>query len=71
MKTMTRCAIVGWVLMMPFFLAGCGDSATPYPKEDLVEVSGTVKLGGRPVAGIQVAFVPTGSTAGQGASAVG
>jgi hypothetical protein len=50
-------------------LTGCGSAVTA-PHEDLVAISGTVKLGGQPVAGIQVSFVPVGSTKGQGAWAV-
>jgi hypothetical protein len=55
---------------MVFALQGCGDSVPPPPKEDLVPVSGTVKIGGKPVEGVFVAFVPTGSTKGQGATGV-
>jgi hypothetical protein len=68
MKPITRFR-TGGLILMSVALLGCGGS-TPGPKADLIPVSGTVKLGGRPMAGIQVAFVPIGSTAGQGAFAV-
>jgi hypothetical protein len=58
------------VLCLMFTLLGCGDSASPPPKEDLVPVTGTVKIGGKPAVGIYVSFVPSGSTKGQGASGV-
>jgi hypothetical protein len=68
-KMMNRFTIAG-LLSMTFVLLGCLDSVQPPPKEDLVPVSGTVKLGGQPTEGILVSFVPTGSTTGQGAIAV-
>jgi len=57
------------MLTLTFSLSGCGESVTP-PHEDLVPISGTVRLGGQPLAGVHVAFVPVGMTKGQGASAV-
>ena len=57
------------VLGMTLTLLGCGGSSAP-PHEDLVPVSGTVKLGGKPAAGVFVSFVPVGATKGQGASGV-
>jgi hypothetical protein len=68
MKPITRLRHYG-LMLMGAALLGCGGSV-PGPKEDLIPVSGTVKLGGQPTAGIQVAFVPVGLTAGQGAFAV-
>jgi hypothetical protein len=68
MTTSMRFAVAN-ILALTFFLCGCGESVTP-PREDLVPISGTVKLGGQPLAGVYVAFVPVGSTRGQGASAV-
>jgi hypothetical protein len=68
MTTWTRFA-VATMLALTFLLPGCGESVTP-PHEDLVPISGTVKLGGQPLAGVHVAFVPVGSTRGQGATAV-
>jgi len=58
------------LLLMTFVVLGCGDSVPPPPKEDLVPVSGTVKVGGEPVEGVTVAYIPTGSTKGQGATGV-
>lgn len=51
-------------------LPGCGESVAPPPKEDLVPVSGTIKIGGQPAEGVSVSFVPAGSTTGQGATGV-
>jgi len=68
MTTLMR-GVLASLLVLTFFLPGCGDAVTP-PHEDLVPISGTVKLGGQPIAGVQVSFVPVGSTKGQGASAV-
>src|SRR5882724_2691369 len=65
---MTRCKNAALLWMM-LALLGCGGPAAP-PKEDLVPVSGTVKIGGKPVAGIYVSFVPNGTTTGQGAAGV-
>ena len=58
------------LLLMGCVLAGCGEKVAPPPKEDLVPVSGTVKLGGKPMEGVLVAFIPAGNTPGQGATAV-
>ena len=66
---MTRFKNVG-LLWMAFTLLGCGDSVAPPPKEDLVPVSGIVKIGGKPAAGVTVAFVPNGTTTGQGSTGV-
>lgn len=65
---MIRCKMIA-VLGMTFALLGCGDSNAP-PKEDLISVSGTVQIGGKPAAGVFVSFVPNGSTKGQGGSGV-
>jgi hypothetical protein len=52
-------------------LPGCGGSSVePPPPEDLVPVSGTVKIGGKPASGVSVSFVPVGSTSGNGSFAV-
>ena len=69
LTTMNRYKNVG-LLWMSFVLLGCLDSVPPPPKEDLVPVTGTVKIGGKPAAGVFVSFVPAGSTKGQGASGV-
>ena len=45
--------------------AGCGGGNPNPPK--LMPVSGTVTLDGRPLSGVMVSFVPTGSTHGSGA----
>ena len=66
---MIRFANIG-MLMTTLVLLGCGDSVPAPPKQDLVPVSGTVKLDGKPAEGVLVSFVPSGSTTGQGASAV-
>ena len=58
------------LLLMTFVISGCGENVAPPPKLDLVPVSGTVKFGGQPTAGISVMFTPTGATKGQGASVV-
>jgi hypothetical protein len=57
------------LLVMALILPGCGGSVPAPPKEDLVPVKGTVKLGGKPTPGINVMFVPTGSIKGNGSSA--
>jgi hypothetical protein len=66
---MNRTTLAG-LLLMSFVLSGCLDSVPPAPKEDLVPVSGTVKVGGTPTEGVLVAFVPSEGTSGQGSSAV-
>jgi hypothetical protein len=58
------------LLLLTLVLAGCLDSAPAPPKEDLVPVSGKVTVGGKPVEGVTVAYVPSGATQGQGASGV-
>jgi len=47
-------------------LTGCPGGASR-DQPDLVPVSGTVTLNGEPLAGAEVAFIPTGSTGGTGA----
>jgi len=39
---------------------GCGEAVPPAVVEDVVPVSGIVKFGGKPQAGIQVVFAPFG-----------
>jgi hypothetical protein len=51
-------------------LPGCGESVPPPPKEDLVPVTGTVKVGGQPVAGLILLYIPKGTTTGNGSFAV-
>jgi hypothetical protein len=68
--TMMRRFTTAGLMLMMFVLLGCGESVAPPPKEDLVPVSGTVKVGGQPVEGVLVSFVPSGDTTGQGASGV-
>ena len=63
----TRRANAGLFLMI-VVLSGCGESVPPPPKFDLVPVSGTIKLGGAPTAGIQVTFFPIDATKGAGAT---
>ena len=46
--------------------AGCGGAASNRPK--LVPVGGIVTLDGKPLSGVVVEFIPTGSTHGNGAS---
>ena len=45
--------------------AGCGGKVSNQPP--LMPVSGTVTLDGKPLSGIMISFVPTGSTRGTGA----
>ena len=50
---------------------GCGEDLPPAPVETVVPVSGTVKFGGKPEAGIQVIFTPFGdNTKSHGGTAV-
>ena len=50
---------------------GCGSSEVPKPKEDLVPVSGSVKLKDKAEEGIQVIFNPVGNnTKSRGGTAV-
>ena len=58
------------LLLMIFACSGCGNAVPPPPKLDLVQVSGTVKFGGKPTEGIIVTFVPDRKTKGNGATAV-
>ncbi len=53
--------------VLVFVLAGCGDSVPLPPKEDLVPVSGTLKINGKPAEGVRVLFTPVGATTGNGA----
>jgi hypothetical protein len=55
-----RC--VWWCLSLAI-VSGCAPSA---PVEELVPVSGTVRFGGQPTAGIRVLLVPDGATGGTG-----
>lgn len=48
---------------------GCGASDAP-PEEKLTPVTGTVKLGDQPAAGVRIMFTPVGSTTGGGAFAL-
>jgi hypothetical protein len=58
------------VSVLALALPGCGQSVPPPPPEDLVPVSGTVKVGGKPAAGVSVMFIPEGTTSGNGSFAV-
>ncbi len=65
----SKAALFTFVLALA--LPGCfGQSVPPPPPEDLVPVSGTVKIGGKPAAGVSVSFLPEGSTGGNGSFAV-
>ena len=58
--------VVGAIVVCSLFLlplAGCGGGSNA-DLPDLVPVSGTVTLDGAPAAGINVTFIPIGSTAG-------
>src|SRR5258708_35488040 len=58
------------VSVFGFLCVGCGESGPKPPIEKLVPVTGTVKLGGAPAAGIRVSFIPSGATSGNGAFAL-
>jgi hypothetical protein len=47
------CAVIGF--------AGCGGGAPALPEEKLIPVTGEVRFGGTPTAGIRVLFTPKGS----------
>ena len=55
-------AIVICTLFLPV-LAGCG-GGTSADLPELVPVSGTVTLDGKPASGVTVTFIPTGATGG-------
>jgi hypothetical protein len=51
--------------LLTVFVLGCGSGV---PKEVLVPVSGTVKVGGNPAAGVDVIYRPLPGTIGNGGS---
>lgn len=58
-------------LVLCLSASGCGGGTKPpAPPENLVPASGTVKLGGKPTAGVAIKILPTGSTKGQGGWAI-
>ena len=54
-------AIAICTLLLPV-LAGCGGDTADLP--DVVPVTGTITIDGEPVSGVNVTFIPTGSTTG-------
>lgn len=58
-------------LVLCLLASGCGGGAKPpTPPDNLVPAAGTVKLGGKPTAGVAIKVLPTGSTKGQGGWAI-
>ena len=51
-------------LLVAGWSTGCGPAAPP--PEELVPVSGTVRVGGKPQGGVRVMFLPEGETGGMG-----
>lgn len=56
---------IAWSFLLAGLMAGCGPAAPP--PEELVPVSGIVRLGGSPAEGVRVLFLPDGDTPGTGA----
>ena len=61
MQRVTMATMFGG-LLLPVVLLGCGGGDSDLP--GLVPVSGVVTLDGKPVGGVDVTFIPVGSTAG-------
>jgi hypothetical protein len=70
MTTIRWSKVTLFASVLALALPGCSESVPPPPEENLVPVSGTVKVGGKPAAGVSVSFVPVGSTSGHGSFAV-
>jgi hypothetical protein len=64
--TISRVSKAAWIALF-VMLPGCGDKVAPPKAEALEPVSGTVKIGGQPAAGVRVLFTPSGAGSASGA----
>ncbi|MDR1290141.1 MAG: carboxypeptidase-like regulatory domain-containing protein [Planctomycetaceae bacterium] len=60
------CLIVAAVLSVSILITGCGQKQSQYGSLDLVEVTGTVTLDGKPLDGVLVDFQKAGEGGSQG-----